>query len=127
MEKVTTPGIELTDDRGWIKNLVLAKSWEAAQPGSIGGVELIYSRKGAVRANHKHREDWHYLYIERGSILYEEQKGEDWAGQVVPAGSMVYTQPGVFHRVTALDDTTMVSVSHLPRDHETHEKDVVRL
>jgi len=31
---------------------------------------LITSKKGAVRANHYHKTDWHYCYVLEGSIEY---------------------------------------------------------
>ena len=34
---------------------------------------LISSKKGAVRANHYHRTDWHFCYVLSGSIEYSER------------------------------------------------------
>jgi quercetin dioxygenase-like cupin family protein len=125
---VTRPEYAFVNPKGWIKNLVL----HDGQPEtSIGGVELIRTLKGEVRANHWHRKDWHYLYVLEGSIQYDEWPSEwgvdGYESVTVPEGCMVFTPPLVGHRVTALEDTVMISVSHLPRDHETHEQDVVRL
>lgn len=125
--KFETPEKALEDERGWIKNLVLS---DGTAGGSIGGVELIHTLKGAVRANHWHRTDWHYLHVVSGRILYEEWPVGDYnMGRHVEAraGDTVLTVARTAHRVTALEDTMMVCVSHLPRDHETHEQDVVRL
>lgn len=125
--KVTRPDYDFADRRGWIKNLVL----HDGQPQTtIGGVELIRTLPGETRACHWHKTDWHYLYVLSGSILYQESENTtpSWSSEItVPEGMMVYTPPGVAHRVTALEDTLLISVSHLPRDHETHEGDVVRV
>ena len=105
---------------------------------ACGGVGIITSRKGATRASHWHREDWHYLYVVSGLLLYEE-----WQAFGVPAidvavgsgittvtvgpGQMIFTPPLRAHRVTFLEDTVMISISKLSRRHAEHEEDVVRL
>ena len=122
---VTRPEYAFVNPKGWIKNLVLH---DGRPEMSIGGVELIRTLRGEVRANHWHKKDWHYLYVLEGSILYQYWTlGKNDVEVMVPEGCMVFTPPEERHKVTALEDTIMISISHLPRDHETHEQDVVRL
>jgi quercetin dioxygenase-like cupin family protein len=127
---VTRPEYAFVNHKGWIKNLVLVTGTPEYDV-DIGGVELIRTLKGEVRANHWHKRDWHYLYVLEGSILYTYwplgSLFVDAPKVTVPEGCMVFTPPRECHLVEALEDTVMISVSHLPRDHETHEQDVVRL
>src|SRR3989338_9749266 len=58
---------DFTDERGEIIKLL------DDGKTSIKSVLLIKSRKGAVRANHYHKEDAHYVYMVYGSMEYTEQ------------------------------------------------------
>lgn len=116
------PSQRHVDANGWIQNLDVAKD--------VGWVSVIFSRAGSVRSNHWHRKDYHYLYVLSGCMVYEEWEPgleRDKEVTVFRAGQMVFTPPGAAHRTTFPVDTVLVSLSRLPRDHESHEKDVVRL
>ena len=124
-ERITRPNEGLYDNRGSILNLVFHDWRDSSLLGAIGGVELIHSRSGVLRANHKHTSDWHYLYVVYGKVHYEEFGDRD-EGQTLEKGEMVYTPPGVWHRVWSPTESLMICISHLPRDKATHETDVVR-
>ena len=116
---------------------------------ACGGVGIIHSRKGSVRANHWHNEDWHYLYVVSGLIAYTEwppgqhhpsdylfgsKVTEDecavWSettALTVGPCQMIFTPPKRSHRLEFLEDTVMISISKLSRRHSEHERDVVRL
>ena len=47
------------DERGAIQSIVNFP---------MKNVSLIHSKKGAVRSNHYHGTDWHYMYVLRGSF-----------------------------------------------------------
>lgn len=118
---------------------------------AVGGVGIIHSRKDSVRANHWHREDWHYLFVVSGGFEYEEWDPKGIApsrmalaisaaaivGKPIPPdetlyltvgpGQMIFTPPNRAHRLRFTEDTVMVSVSKLNRTHASHESDVVRL
>lgn len=108
-------------DAGMIQNLLELP---------CGGVGLIASKTNAVRANHWHREDWHYLYVVQGSFVYfwrpvgSESKPER---MTVKEGELLYTPPREEHAMWFREPTVMVSMSRLPRTHDSHEADVVRL
>lgn len=111
------------DDRGHIQNLLNT---------NVSGAAVIISKKGSIRSNHYHREDWHYLYVISGSMRYLEQDAEtlseDWEKDfIVKAGEMVFTPPMKIHRTVFLEDTVMISLSKRNRDHDSHEEDVVRV
>ena len=91
---------------------------------------LIMSRKGALRSNHYHKTDWHYMYVLSGSFDYY-YRPTDSPGKPevmrVAAGEMVFTPPMEDHATVFLDDCQMLVVSRNPRDQESYERDVVRV
>jgi len=108
------------DARGTIQNLV---------EQDCGGVGLIHTKAGSRRSSHWHRTDWHYLYIVSGRARYRERKVgtetvvEFWVGP----GQMVWTGPNTEHWMEFPEDTVMISVSKLSRQHDVHESDLVRV
>ncbi len=52
-----------TDDRGSITNVA---------ENSVGGVQVIVSKAGAVRAKHTHKTDTHVCYVVSGQVDYVE-------------------------------------------------------
>lgn len=100
---------------------------------AVGGVGIIHSAAGEQRANHHHLADWHYLYVVSGSFQYSEWpvagKADDTnvLNLTVRAGQMIFTPPMRNHRLHFAEDTVMISISKLNRQHASHELDVVRL
>lgn len=118
--KVTLPPANV-DDRGEIQSLVNFP---------MKNVSLISSRKGSVRSNHHHVEDWHYMYVLKGSFDYHwRPAGSKEAPSVVRvvAGEMLFTPPMEDHATVFLDATDMIVASRNPRDQETYESDVRRI
>lgn len=106
---------------GWILNL-------AEKP--VGGVSVIFSNAGSSRSHHFHREDSHELFVVSGEMLYLERpvgSKEKPDFRVISEGQMVRTGPNVEHSTYFTVDTIMVSLSDRPRDHASHESDLVRL
>jgi len=96
----------------------------------IRSASFITSKKGAVRANHWHKTDWHYCYLVSGALeYYERPEGSTLKPKklVVKAGQMVFTPPHVEHAMKFLEDTAWVTLSRNPRDQDAYEKDVVRV
>lgn len=109
------------DDRGEIIPLVDALMQSAV---------LITSRKGAVRANHYHKTDWHYCYVMKGSIeYYHRPTGSDEPAEMVlvKEGEMVFTPPMVDHAMVFPEDSVFLTLGRNPRDQESYEQDVVRI
>jgi uncharacterized RmlC-like cupin family protein len=121
MIQLTHPGDSFTDHRGVIRNLL---------DHSCGGVQMIWSNARSRRSDHYHREDGHWLYIVSGECEYYERpvgsKEKPERVTMLP-GDMVYTGPGLEHATLFPIDTVMVSMSLRPRDHESHEADLIRL
>jgi quercetin dioxygenase-like cupin family protein len=120
-EKLVPLDLPFVDVRGIIQNLVNT---------SINGAAIITSKKGTIRSNHYHTEDFHYLYIISGSMeYYERDINEDFIGKplIVRAGEMVFTPPMKVHKTVFIEDCTMISLSKRNRDHNSHEEDLVRV
>ena len=91
---------------------------------------LITSKKGAKRANHYHRTDWHYCYVVSGCIEYfHREHGDTGPGEriEVHAGQMVFTPPMVDHAMKFPEETVFLTLSRNPRDQASYEADVVRI
>jgi len=109
------------DDRGAIQPLVDRMMRSAV---------LIESKKGALRANHYHKTDWHYCYVMSGCIdYYHRPTGSEEAPEMlkVLAGQMVFTPPMIDHGMKFPEDTVFLTLSRNPRDQATYEADVVRV
>ncbi len=109
------------DDRGAIQPLVDRMMRSAV---------MIESKKGALRANHYHKTDWHYCYVISGCIeYYHRPTGDDNQPEMllVKAGQMVFTPPMIDHGMKFPEDTVFLTLSRNPRDQATYEADVVRV
>ena len=109
------------DDRGAIQPLVDLPMKNAS---------LISSKKGALRSNHYHKSDWHFMYVLSGSFdYYYRPTGSDEELEVlrIGEGEMVFTPPMEDHATVFLEDCQMLVVSRNPRDQESYEEDVVRV
>ena len=109
------------NSNGVIQNLVLKP---------ITSVASITSLKGAVRANHYHKTDWHYAYVVFGVVAYFERaigSSEIPKPTIFKAGSMFFTPPMREHSMVFLEDSTIVTMAKNIRSHENHESDVVRV
>jgi len=126
---VTDPRVTLppafVDSRGSIQNLFEAGDGEE----HAGGVAVIRSREGAVRSEHWHRTDHHWLHVLSGHIIYEwrpAMSNEEPRRIEIAPGETFFTPSHVWHRVTSVTPSIMISVSRLSRKHDVHEADLVR-
>lgn len=108
-------GSKFEDGRGYIQNILTAP---------INHVAIITSKKGAVRSEHYHLHNSHYLYIISGSVMYFEKdlNGENIVEKKFETGEMFYTPPNKVHKVIAIEDTVMISLapkSNMPDEHDT--------
>ena len=109
------------DDRGTIQNLIEADMRMAV---------MIDSQKGAVRANHYHKTDWHYCYVISGAIEYFHRPvGSVEAPEkiLIRKGELFFTPPMVEHAMRFPEDTVFLTLSRNARDHEAYEADLVRI
>ena len=109
------------DDRGAIQPLVDRMMKSAV---------MIESKKGALRANHYHKTDWHYCYVISGTIEYYHRPTDNTDEPemlLVKQGQMVFTPPMIDHGMKFPEDTVFLTLSRNPRDQATYEADVVRV
>jgi len=121
MSAIETPVSEFVDERGSIVNLVSQR---------IGNVALISSKRGAIRSNHFHKKDWHYLYVLSGRMLYFERDVGTVSipqPELVSKGQMVLTEANREHAVLFVDDSEVLSMARDSQMHDAHEADVVRV
>ena len=110
-----------SDDRGVIQSLVNFP---------MKNLSLISSKKGAVRSNHYHLTDWHYMYVLSGSFDYyyrPTDSGEELQCVRVKVGEMIFTPPMEDHATVFLEDCDLLAISRNPRDQEAYEEDVRRV
>ena len=91
---------------------------------------LITSKKGAIRSNHYHRTDWHFMYTISGSYDYyfrPTNSTQPLTSVRVKAGELIFTPPMEDHATVFLEDTVLLVLSRNPRDQEAYESDVVRV
>jgi uncharacterized RmlC-like cupin family protein len=106
------------DDRGVIQNIWLATS---------GSITFISSKKGAKRAAHIHTGgDWHSTFMISGEVLYVEGEGAEQTKTKFGEGDMFYTRPEVYHEMIFLEDSKMITVNGIVKNHENYENSVRR-
>lgn len=106
------------DDRGIIQNLWL---------GNSGSITLIKSNKGAIRAKHKHTDDFHAAYILNGEVKYVEGEPDGEQKEFFfKTGDMFFTRPGIYHFMEFLTDCEMLTINGIVKNHENYEKDIQR-
>jgi len=91
---------------------------------------LITSKKGALRANHYHKTDWHFCYVLNGEIEYTHRPhGEEGPGEtvIVGEGELFFTPPMVDHAMVFTQDTTFITLGRNSRKQDVYEADVERI
>jgi quercetin dioxygenase-like cupin family protein len=109
------------DNRGIIQNLWLSQS---------GSVTFIESKPGAIRARHKHIGDWHSTYVISGKIKYTELENDEKTVKrevIFNPGDMFFTKPDVFHIMEFVEDTKMITINNIVKNHENYIKSIERM
>ena len=97
---------------------------------NMKSASLIYTKPNQWRANHYHKEDWHFIYVLIGSFEYYFKKtnsDEKVQKKIVKKGELLYTGNMIDHAMYYLEDTEILVVSKNPRDQKTYEEDTVRI
>lgn len=114
-------GPVFTDERGTISNILFKETQSIAR---------IWSKRGAIRANHIHRTDWHYTLLESGTVLYFER---EIGSKVIPEptafgpGTMFFTPPVREHAMLFAQDSVIYTFARNVRSHDNHEADLERV
>jgi|SRR3989338_196857 len=99
--------------------------------GKVTSVLLIPSKKGAIRANHYHKKDSHWVYMISGKMRYTEMKIGRANGNkesvILRGGDMVYTKPMIGHAMEFLEDSVFLALTTKKRDQASYEHDTVRI
>lgn len=106
---------------GSIQNLVMK---------NMTSVSALDSVKGAVRANHYHKTDWHYTYVASGAVAYFERPiGSDFVPDpiIFRKGDVFFTPPMKEHTMVFLSESLIVTMARNVRSHDSHEEDLVRV
>lgn len=93
-------------------------------------VLLIYSNKGARRANHWHRQHGHWCHVVSGSITYLERPVDSTQKPTVKiyaAGHRFWTGPNMEHLMLFTEPTEFFCFSVGARDAESYAADTVPL
>lgn len=113
-----------TDNRGTLSYLSDGKI-------KINETLIMTCKKGAIRANHYHKHDTHYMYLIEGKYEYltrdMRKKNAPLKKEVILPGQLVVSPPMVAHKVRYLKDSLVVVLTTEPRDQKSYEKDTVRL
>ena len=99
--------------------------------GKITSVLLIPSKKGAVRANHYHKQDSHYVYMISGKMRYSTKnllkKNSRRSSVILKQGDLVYTPPRMAHAMEFLEDSVFLALTTKSRKKKIYEDDTVRI
>ncbi len=112
---------KIVDDRGFIQPLCDLNMKSAS---------LIYTKQNQWRANHYHKEDWHFIYVISGEFEYyfrTTNSIEKTKKKIVKKGNLLFTGPMIDHAMLYTEETQILVLSKNPRDQMTYENDTVRI
>jgi oxalate decarboxylase/phosphoglucose isomerase-like protein (cupin superfamily) len=119
MKKISVP-ISFQDERGNIIDLL--------ENETINAITLITFTKGAVRANHYHKETTQWNYLLSGSVAIAGQMPDGEVEEIVMnVGDLIETVPQEHHALKALEESTLMVFTKGPRGGKEYETDTFRL
>jgi oxalate decarboxylase/phosphoglucose isomerase-like protein (cupin superfamily) len=96
---------------------------------AIQNVSIITCNAGAIRSNHYHHRDFHFMYVLEGEIDYFFKDVD--TGEVkylkVRVGDNIFTPDNEVHVTYFPVKTRLIVSSKYPRDQATYEADTVRV
>ena len=121
--KVNKVKVVSTDNRGQIIKLMDQDKFP------IRAVLYITMNTGAIRANHYHTKDSHYVYCLSGKFKYYEKglkNGSKITSVTMKPGEVVLTPPMVIHAMKALEPSVFLAFTTEGRESAKYEKEVIR-
>jgi len=119
MEKIKVE-VAFSDERGEIIDLL--------EKEEIHAITLITFVKGAVRANHFHKETTQWNYLIKGKIkLVTQIPGEKIIETVMLPGELTVTRPNDRHALYAMENSEVMVFTKGPRGGKEYESDTFRL
>ena len=95
----------------------------------VSNVSIITCNKGAIRSNHYHKKDFHYMYVLEGKIdyFYKSLHNQKVKYLSVLPGQNLFTPNNEIHATYFPLETKLIVSSGFPRDRVTYENDTVRV
>jgi quercetin dioxygenase-like cupin family protein len=123
MEGITVKKIKPvhTDERGSISDILNAK---------INHIGIITTEKGAIRANHYHKNSIQYCYVLSGKfevLVAKPDKKADVERIVLGPGELIKISPGIIHRFRAIEKSDIIEITSESREGARYEDDVIRI
>lgn len=108
-----------SDERGEILSIV-------DEP--VQNVSIITCNPGAIRSNHWHHKDFHFMYVLEGEIdyFYKDIDSGEIKYLKVREGDNIFTPDNELHATYFPVKTRLIVSSKFPRDQKTYEEDTVR-
>jgi quercetin dioxygenase-like cupin family protein len=116
--KKIVPAFE--DSRGAITDIL--------QHTPVDSITIITCNKGAIRANHYHKESVQYSYVLSGKMLaYTQFPDAPLESQTLVQGDMIESPPNERHALHALEDSVLLIITRGPRGGKNYEDDTFRV
>ena len=95
----------------------------------VHNVSIITCNQGALRSNHYHHTDFHFMFVLEGEIDYffKDLNSDEIHYLKVRTGDNIFTPDNEIHATYFPVKTRLIVSSKFPRDQETYEKDTVRV
>ena len=95
------------DNRGFIQPLCDLNMKSAS---------LIYTKPDQWRANHYHKEDWHFIYVIKGEFEYYFKKtnSNEKIKKIVKVNELLFTGPMIDHAMLYTKETEILVMSKNP-------------
>ncbi len=109
----------VSDARGLITNVF---------EGRIEHVAMITSKKGSIRANHYHKEDYQYIYLISGAFESHCVDTRDTHKRnvlYVKPGDIVDTPPLIAHAQKFTEDSVFLALTTRQRESGKYESDTI--
>lgn len=96
---------------------------------AVMNVSIITCNAGAIRSNHYHLRDFHFMYVLEGEIdyFYKEIDTNETKYIKVRVGDNIFTPDNEIHATHFPVKTRLIVTSKLPRDQDSYERDTVRV
>ena len=94
----------------------------------IDHITAIYSKKGAIRGNHFHKDTLQGIFVLSGQMKLTTQiPNEPIQSTILVEGDLAITPPWESHAFKAIEDTYFMVFTRGPRAGKDYEKDTFRL
>lgn len=95
----------------------------------VSNVSIITCNAGAIRSNHFHKKDFHFMFVLEGKIdyFYKSLKNDNIKYIEVLSGENIFTPNNEIHATFFPVKTRLIVSSGLPRDQKTYENDTIRV